>query len=164
MPKPHLYRAHVAWTGASAGPTSGYRAYSRAFTAHVAGKPPLHGSADVPFVGDATLHNPEDLLLIALASCHMLSFLSVCARQQPPIVVASYEDHAEASMTWDGTSYRFSEVVLRPRAVIASGDRATATALHDAAHALCFIARSVNFPVWHEPQMFAAAHGAADVL
>ena len=47
---------------------------------------------------------------------------------------------------------QFTSVVLRPHVVIAAGcDRAQAEALHATAHAMCFIARSVNFPVEHHP-------------
>jgi organic hydroperoxide reductase OsmC/OhrA len=45
---------------------------------------------------------------------------------------------------------RFTEVVLRPRVVIAAGDPEQAKALHARASDACFVASSVNFPVCHE--------------
>jgi organic hydroperoxide reductase OsmC/OhrA len=61
-------------------------------------------------------------------------------------------------MTWDGETYRFGEVVLRPRVVIAEGgDPAIAEELHRRAHGLCFIARSVNFPMRHESEVSVGA-------
>ena len=51
----------------------------------------------------------------------------------------------------DGSG-QFTEVRLRPTVTVSSPDMvAPATALHERASALCFIARSVNLPVAHEP-------------
>ncbi len=154
MPSPHSYRAHLVWSGATAGPIVDYRGYSREFRCEIAGKPPLIGSADPTFLGDPSRHNPEDHLLVALASCHMLSWLSLCARRG--VGVTAYADEAEASMTWIGDTYAFTDLLLRPRATIV-GDRDLALALHDEAHHLCFIARSVNFPVRHQAEVAIAA-------
>lgn len=150
--KEHRYVATVRWTGAGEGPTSSYRAYSREHEADVEGKPALRLTADEAFLGDGALHNPEDLLVISLSGCHMLSYLAECARAG--VRVLSYEDEAEGTMTWDGETYRFSEVVLRPRVVVEEDDHPElAQELHHKAHRLCFIARSMNFLVRHEPEV-----------
>jgi len=147
--KDHLYTADLEWTGSVAGPTRDYRSYSRDFVLRLPGKVDLRGSSDPAFVGDPLLHNPEDLLLAAIASCHMLSWLSLCARRK--IVATAYRDAPEAAMTWVGDTYAFSSVVLKPRCIItADSDLALATALHEEANHVCFIARSVNFPIRHE--------------
>jgi organic hydroperoxide reductase OsmC/OhrA len=148
MPAPHQYRARLTWSGSAAGPASDYRTYSRAFRCDIAGKEPLIGSADPAFLGDPARHNPEDHLLVALASCHMLSWLSLCVRKG--IHVQDYVDEPQATMSWVGDTYAFTDLLLRPRATIAAGDAQVAQALHADAHRLCFIARSVNFPVRHE--------------
>lgn len=146
----HRYEATVRWTGASGGTTSSYQGYSREYEAAVDGKPTLRLTADSAFLGDATLHNPEDLLVISLSGCHLLTYLSQCARAG--IYVLAYEDEASGVMTRDGESFRFTEVVLRPRVTIEEGgDPALAEHLHHRAHELCFVARSMNFPVRHEP-------------
>src|SRR6478672_8366375 len=75
----HRYAASLTWTGADAGPTTSYQSYSRAWRIAFAGKPVLEGSADPTFRGDPALHNPEELLLAALATCHMLSYLALCS-------------------------------------------------------------------------------------
>jgi organic hydroperoxide reductase OsmC/OhrA len=148
----HLYAARLTWTGA--GPTLSYRGYSREYVAEIAGKPPLRGSADKQFLGDAGLLNPEELLVVALSSCHLLSYLALCARNG--VAVLSYEDDAAGTMTLSDGRVRFTEVVLRPRVAIAAGSSiAAAVALHDAAHDECYIAASVNFPVRHEPVVVA---------
>jgi organic hydroperoxide reductase OsmC/OhrA len=51
----------------------------------------------------------------------------------------------------DGSG-EFAEVTLRPRMTITDFTRIMeAMAVHDKAHQFCFIARSVKFPVHHEP-------------
>jgi len=146
-PKPHTYNGVAEWSGALHGMTD-YNNYSREWTFALPGKPLVRGSADVPFRGDGALANPEDLLLCALSTCHMLSWLAECARVG--IVVRSYRDEALGTMSFADGKMRFIEVVLRPVATLTSGDSAKALALHEAAHAGCFIASSVNFPVRHE--------------
>ena len=77
MAKEHHFASHLVWTGAAQGPTSSYEAYSRAYQAKVEGKPPLEGSSDPAFRGDPSRYNPEDLLVVSLSACHMLSYLYV---------------------------------------------------------------------------------------
>ena len=103
------------------------------------------------FRGDRSRYNPEQLLLTALAQCHMLSFLHVAVRHG--VVVLSYEDDATGLMRLnrDGSG-QFENVTLRPRVTVADPAHiAMAEDMHREANALCFIARSVNFPVLHDP-------------
>jgi organic hydroperoxide reductase OsmC/OhrA len=150
----HTYEATLLWTGASAGPTSDYKSYSREYRVEFPGKAALAGSADPTFLGDPRLHNPEELLLAALSACHMLSYLALCARAR--IAVTSYRDEAIGTMAIKDGRMRFVSVLLRPHVIItdpAKLDRARA--LHAEAHAECFIANSVNFPVGHDPAVTA---------
>lgn len=153
----HHYRVTTTWTGNLGTGTSDYRAYSRNHEIKILGKrAPLPGSSDPAFRGDPARYTPEELLVASLSTCHMLWFLHLCA--DAGIVVIEYEDAATGSMAEhpDGSG-EFTSVVLHPRAVITDPARiADATALHPRAHALCFIARSVNFPVEHEPVIVAA--------
>lgn len=151
--KQHRFSCRLEWTGSAAGPVEDYRGYSREWRAEIDGKPPLRGSADPTFRGDGSLHNPEDLLVAALSSCHLLSYLALCARSG--IVVVSYADDATGIMESSGGAIRFTDVLLRPR-VSVRGDVEKAKRLHEQAHAECFIANSVNFPVRHEPVVTAA--------
>jgi organic hydroperoxide reductase OsmC/OhrA len=154
--RPHLYRARLHWTGAAAGPARTYHDYSRAYLLEIDGKPALYGSADPHFRGDASAHNPEDLLVGALAACHLLSYLAECTRAG--ISVVSYQDDARGEMTLIEGKIRFREVVLAPSVVIgADDDPDAALQLHERAHAECFIANSVNFPVRHKPTIVRAA-------
>jgi organic hydroperoxide reductase OsmC/OhrA len=145
----HTYRARVEWTGAARGPASDYATYSREYRVEVDGKPALTGSADPFFRGDPALHNPEDLLVAAASACHLLTYLALCAREG--IEVVSYADEAVGTMEETGGSGRIARIVLRPRVTIARGSVERALALHERAHTDCFIARSVNFPVEHQP-------------
>jgi len=97
----HEYTARVTWDGNLGEGPSSYAAYSRAYRVHVAGKPDLVGTADPVFRGKADKHNPEDFFLAALSACHMLSYLSLCARKG--VCVVAYEDD-----TW-------GMLVLRPQ-------------------------------------------------
>ncbi|MGN6656841.1 MAG: OsmC family protein [Rhodanobacter sp.] len=148
----HHYRVDVEWTGNRGTGTDGYRNYSRDHVIRIAGKPELAGSSDPTFRGDASRHNPEDMLVTALSTCHMLSYLHMAT--VAGVVVTAYVDAAEGTMATEGDGGRFVEVVLRPVVTIsAASDPARAEAAHDAAHHACFIANSVNFPVRCEPRI-----------
>jgi organic hydroperoxide reductase OsmC/OhrA len=147
----HHYTVTVTWTGNRGTGTSGYRDYGRQHDVALPGLPVLPGSADPTFRGDRDRYNPEQLLLTALSQCHMLSYLHVAVLHN--VVVTGYTDEAEGTMRLnrDGSG-EFTDVVLHPRVQLADEDqRALADSLHDEAHHLCFIARSVNFPVRAEP-------------
>jgi organic hydroperoxide reductase OsmC/OhrA len=151
----HGYRVSVTWTGNRGSGTSGYQAYGRDHEVSADGRPSIAASSDPSFRGDPARWNPELELVATLSQCHMLWYLHLCA--VAGVVVTSYTDDADGTMTEtdDGGGY-FTEVVLRPRVEIASATMAeTATTLHKEAHAKCFIAKSVNFPVRHEPVITA---------
>jgi organic hydroperoxide reductase OsmC/OhrA len=146
MAQIHHFSAKVSWTGAAKGTTTSYESYSRDHLIEVPGKPPLPGSADAVFRGDSSRHNPEDLLVMSLSACHMLTYLAEAARAG--VLVVGYSDEASGTMQLHQGKMRFTEVSLRPQVVIAAGgDPALAQRLHEQAHEHCFIANSVNFPV-----------------
>jgi|SRR5580698_4273414 organic hydroperoxide reductase OsmC/OhrA len=152
----HHYRVDVEWTGNHGTGTQTYQGYGREHEIRVAGKPVLAGSSDPAFRGDAIRHNPEDMLVAALSTCHMLSYLHVAATAG--IVVTAYTDTAEGTMETNAHGGHFVEVVLRPQVTIsAASDAAKAEAAHEAAHHGCFIANSVNFPVRCEPRIVIAS-------
>jgi organic hydroperoxide reductase OsmC/OhrA len=112
----------------------------------------VRASAAPAYKGDAALADPEDLLVAALSSCHMLSFLAIAARKK--LAVQSYADEAvgmveknEAGKFW------IARVVLRPLTVFSSPvDAATLAEIHHLAHEACFIANSVKTAVTVEPR------------
>jgi organic hydroperoxide reductase OsmC/OhrA len=146
----HLFKAEVNWTSNQIQEDSTKRFYSKSHQINIEGKPALNVSAAKAFKGDPKLYNPEDLMLSSLVSCHMMSYLYVCA--QNDIEVLEYSDNAEATLEVnpDGSG-RFVEVRLFPKVKISNPDKIElALGLHKKANQLCFIANSCNFPVLHE--------------
>jgi organic hydroperoxide reductase OsmC/OhrA len=149
--KSHQYATHVRWSADGEG-TKSYRSYSRNFTIAAQGKPDIAGSSDPAFRGDALRYNPEELLVASLSACHMLWYLHLCSVNE--IVVLDYRDAATGTLEERDGSGQFVRVTLRPAIKVSPGDDlARAIALHEEAHRLCFIARSVNFPVDVEPEV-----------
>ena len=152
MARIHKYQVTNRWTGNPGTGTSGYRAYSRSHELTAAGKgAPIAGSSDPMFRGDRTRYNPEELLVGALSACHMLWVLHLCA--DAGIVITSYQDDAAGEMVeHEDGSGEFTRVVLRPSVTITDPARiAEAASIHERAHRVCAIARSVNFRVDVEP-------------
>ncbi|HET6553103.1 MAG TPA: OsmC family protein [Dyella sp.] len=148
----HQYRVDVTWTGNQGTGTKTYQGYGREHEIRIAGKPTVEGSSDPMFRGDASKYNPEDMLVTALSTCHMLSYLHQAVLAG--VVVTAYTDSAEGTMETDVHGGHFTEVVLRPVVTItADSDALKAEAAHEAAHHGCFIANSVNFPVRCEPRI-----------
>ncbi|MUK00772.1 OsmC family peroxiredoxin [Vibrio cholerae] len=147
----HEYRARLRWTGNLGSGASGYRSYSRDHEIEVDGPGVLPGTADPTFHGSRDRWNPEQLLLTAVAQCHMLSYLHVAVKAG--LVVTGYGDSASGSLRLnrDGSG-EFTGILLRPKVELADAEQTElADSLHAEAHRLCFIARSVAFPVRHEP-------------
>jgi organic hydroperoxide reductase OsmC/OhrA len=146
----HRYSARMVWDGNRGTGTAAYNTYGRDYHVTIEGKPALDGSADPAFRGDAAKWNPEDMLVGAVMSCHMLSYLALCSWEKIPVV--GYEDSAEGLMRTDRNGGgRFESITLHPRVTIEGEEhRQRATELHARAHELCFIASSCNFPIHHE--------------
>jgi organic hydroperoxide reductase OsmC/OhrA len=144
----HTFKTSLRWIGNLGTGTSSYRAYSRDHELSAPQKAAIIPSSSArTFRGDDTRYNPEELLVGALSSCHMLAYLHLCA--DAGIVVTAYEDDAEGTMKLnpDGSG-QFVSVTLHPRVEVTDTSRSDeARALHERAHEMCFIARSVNFPV-----------------
>jgi len=150
MQAEHDYAVSVVWEGNRGTGTSGYRDYGRQNVLVAEGPPPILASADKPFRGDPDRWNPEQLLLAALAQCHLLSYLHVAVKNG--VVVTGYSDDAVGRMVQEGEGGRFESVTLRPRVRVAEASMIElAQSLHAEASRLCFIANSVAFPVGHEP-------------
>ena len=80
MTQEHTYTTTIAWTGNKGTGTVAYDAYARDYEIACDGKATIRGSADPKYLGDAKRHNPEDMLVAALSSCHMLG---TCIFAQP---------------------------------------------------------------------------------
>ncbi len=147
MAQAHDFEAKVVWTGNRGDGTRNYRAYDRTWEVQTPGKAVIECSNDPSLGGDPALHNPEDMLIAALSSCHMLWYLHLAS--EAGVTVLAYEDvslgHGESDPSGAG---RFVGATLRPRVTVAAGtDLDRAESLHHEIHKVCFIARSVAFPV-----------------
>ncbi|MFB9840972.1 OsmC family protein [Mucilaginibacter ginsenosidivorans] len=151
MERSHTYNLTITWTGNRGTGTSDYRAYDRNHIIRAENKIEIPGSSDPAFRGDKTRYNPEEFLVSALSTCHMLSYLHVCVMNG--VVVTGYIDHATGTMAeTPGGGGHFTEVVLNPVVTVKDAAMvAKANELHHKASQLCFIANSVNFPVKHTP-------------
>jgi organic hydroperoxide reductase OsmC/OhrA len=152
----HHYSVVNRWTGNLGKGTANYAAYSRNFELSGDGKAAaIEGSSDSAFRGDPARYNPEDLLVGALSSCHMLWVLHLCA--DAGITITDYHDEALGDMVENADgSGEFTRVVLRPRMIITDPARIDdAIEIHHRAHKVCALARSVNFVVEHEPVVVA---------
>lgn len=147
----HRYAVTTTWSGDRGTGTSGYRAYDREHEISHGEKPAIAGSSDPSFLGDATRWNPEELLVSSTSACHMLWYLHLCSAAG--VVVTEYVDQAEGMMAEDADGGgRFTRIVLHPEVTLADGsDPDLARKLHEQAHAKCYIANSVNFPIDCEP-------------
>lgn len=147
MAHEHRYQVTAEWTGNTGEGTKTIRSYSRDHIVSFAGKPELELTTDNKSVGNPNKLNPEDLLVSAVSSCHMLSYLYVCALEG--IVITSYIDKATGLMIeHESGGGSFKEVVLNPEFTVAEASMVDrAIALHHQAHEICFIASSVNFDV-----------------
>jgi organic hydroperoxide reductase OsmC/OhrA len=157
LAKTHTYEVALTWIGNTGTGTSGYGAFERSVEASAEGKPIISGSADPAYRGARDRWNPEELLVVSLSQCHMLWYLVLCAKEG--IVVTDYVDHASGTLveTPDGGGH-FEEVMLHPRVTITDAGRIErAVALHERAHDLCFVARSVNFAVRADPTVISIA-------
>ena len=151
MHRKHSYNLRIKWTGNTGTGTDTYRSYERSYSILGDGKNEIAGSSDPHFRGDRTKYNPEDLLVASLSSCHMLTYLHLCA--EAGVKVIDYYDHATGTMVEDaGGGGKFSEVVLNPIVTVADEQMIEkANGLHKQANSLCFISNSVNFKVSHNP-------------
>ena len=153
MHKEHHYSATIHWTGNTGEGTKSYRGYQRSHAIVINGKPDILASSDPAFRGDKSRHNPEELLLASLSSCHMLWYLHLCS--EAGIIVIDYVDNATGTMieTENGGG-RFSEVILHPIVILSDETMIQKGAeMHKEANKLCFIANSVNFPLHHEAEI-----------
>jgi len=141
------HRATTRWKRGDAPYT--YDTYPRTHRWLFSGGAALDASAAPEYKGDAALPNPEEALVMALSSCHMLSFLAIAARKR--LTVESYEDEASGVLEKNAEGkLAITKVTLRPRAAF-SGPNAPGkdelAKLHELAHHACFIASSVRTEV-----------------
>jgi organic hydroperoxide reductase OsmC/OhrA len=114
----------------------------------------LPASSAPEFLGDADFVDPEEAFVAALASCHMLTFLAICARKR--LTVDAYEDDGVGVLEKGESGEMWvSRVTLAPKVTFAPGtavDEATLARIHHQSHQHCFIANSVKTDVTVVPR------------
>lgn len=149
----HRYQVTCSWAGSTG---VGYDGYDRS---HDVRSPPattvMRVSADPAFRGDPSLQNPEQLVVMAAASCQLLTFLAIAARARIDIV--AYEDHAEGLMPEGDLPVRLTRIELRPTITIASSTPAEQIVrLVELAHRDCYIANSLRTDIVVTPTIVTA--------
>ncbi len=129
-----------------------YQAYSRDHRWTFPGGVEVPASAAPAFRGTPDRIDPEEAFVAAIASCHMLTFLALAAREG--IVVDRYQDSAVGLLSKDDEGrMAITRVTLRPTITFGGESPAAAdlTRLHEQAHHECFIANSVHTAIIVEP-------------
>lgn len=146
--KDHTFNIDLTWNPLNLKFT--YKEYSRLYTIRCQGKPDFIGTAAPEYLGSKYHYNPEEMLIMSLSACHMLSYLAFASNSK--VGVLSYRDKAKGILQQEDKIIRFKEVTLYPHMTISKDSNLErAESLHEKAHHACFIANSVNFPVKIEP-------------
>lgn len=121
------------------------KTFDRSHTWHLAGGQTVHGSSAAQYGGNPEMSNPEEALLAALSSCHMLTFLTIAALKK--LVVERYDDTPIAELGKNGQGKMMvTQLTLRPK-VLFAGDNPpnadTVRELHRKAKENCFIGNSL---------------------
>jgi organic hydroperoxide reductase OsmC/OhrA len=138
------HKVKLEWAAAphAAQPGTYSRDHSVVFSQQAA----VQASAAAEYLGNAALADPEQLLVSALSSCHMLVFLAIC--EGSGYAVESYTDDAVGEVSKSAEGYHWvSSITLRPRVTFAGEKQPSPEALsrmHDRAHRGCFIANSIK--------------------
>jgi organic hydroperoxide reductase OsmC/OhrA len=146
------HRAQIRW--AKGGEAFTYETYPRRHRWKFGGGVELDASSAPEYLGDAALPHPEEALVAAISSCHMLTFLAIAARKR--LTVDSYEDDAVGHMEKNAEGkVAVTRCELHPRIVFSGDKRPSAdeiAKLHESAHRGCFVANSVRTEVTVVPR------------
>lgn len=140
----HTFAVSLRWRNTRAFDGELVREYSHEGFATIPGHAALVTSAAPDFGGDPNLWNPEELLMTAIAQCHLLSFMYIANRDGHEIV--DYLDDVEGEMQFSGGSGHMTSVTLKPT-VVTHLDPAVVAAIHEEAKGMCVMRQSVNFPI-----------------
>jgi organic hydroperoxide reductase OsmC/OhrA len=141
-PKIFYYETEIEWTkereGQIKGPT---------LPAVSVGAPP-------EFKGREEQWTPEHLFVASINTCFMLTLLAIAENSKLPLV--SFSSSARGKLEKiPGAGYQITEVILKPRVVIASaGDLGRIPTVLEKAKETCFISNSVKSTVKLESQVY----------
>ncbi|MFP2910229.1 OsmC family protein [Pyxidicoccus sp. 3LFB2] len=140
----HEFPLQLRWEGSTASE------FSRDAVASTAGKQDIAVSAASSYSGNDARWNPEDLFGASLATCHMLTFLTLAKKVR--LDVRGYEDHSTVVLDTVDKVTRVTKVRLAPTIRVAPGtDTAKVREMFEKAHKYCFIGQSITAEVLMEP-------------
>jgi len=138
-----LHKCKISWKRETR--DFGYESYNRSHDWHFENGLKVEASSAPAFFGTADRVDPEEAFVASLSSCHMLTFLAICARKR--LTVDSYIDKATGYLAKnEAGKLAMTKVVLSPK-IIFSGDppsEETLEKIHERSHHECFIANSVK--------------------
>jgi organic hydroperoxide reductase OsmC/OhrA len=137
------HRATISWARSSDG--FSYAEYNRDHEWTMGSGQRLPASAAPAYGGNGQCTDPEEAFVASIASCHMLTFLAICARKR--IIVDRYEDSAVGTLAKNAAGrLAVTRVALHPQIRFAAERPADKVlqGLHDRSHHECFIANSVT--------------------
>ncbi len=137
------HRASIKWIRESA--TFDYASYNRGHLWLFESGIEVPASAAPQFLGTPDRVDPEEAFVAAISSCHMLTFLAICARKR--LVVDSYIDHAVGTLEEnENGKLAITRVRLAPKVVFGAKQPGADVLMkiHHLSHEECFIANSVT--------------------
>lgn len=142
----HTFQIEINWKRTT---DFTYDHFNRNHTIKLSGPQIVNNSAALLYKGDADKTNPEELLISALASCHMLTFLAVASKSGYTVDI--YNDQAKATLDKNEEGrLAITQIDLMPT-IKFSGEKIPddlqLKSLHDKAHRNCFIANSIKAKV-----------------
>jgi len=139
----HEHRASVVWRRETE--TFDYPSYNRSHSWRFESGISVPASAASGFLGTPDRVDPEEAYVAAISSCHMLTFLAICARKR--ILVDAYIDNAVGFMEENAQGkLAIARVHLAPEIRFGPNppSEETVRKIHHLSHEECFIANSVN--------------------
>ncbi|PKG58057.1 OsmC family protein [Shewanella sp. GutDb-MelDb] len=138
------FNIHLNWSSEAA--VNEPTAFCRDHTINFGSGQQVNASSAPEYSGNSQFINPEESLLAALSSCHMLTFLTIAHLKR--LAVVSYSDHAKAELGKNAQGKLFvNKMTLNPKIVFAAGTEVSDEVIekiHEKSHANCFIANSLN--------------------
>jgi organic hydroperoxide reductase OsmC/OhrA len=135
---PYFYETHLYWKGRRRG------------LVEVAELPPITTSAPPEFQGEPGYWTPEHLLVAALESCLMTTFLAIA--EQSRLEVVSYRSSTLAKLeSVEGAGLGFTRILVRPIVKVRNEqDREKARRIFDKAEKNCFVSGALSVPVHYD--------------
>ena len=144
------HKARIAWKRESS--DFHYESYKRDHEWEFEHGLVVRASAAPDFRGSSDCVDPEEAFVASISSCHMLTFLAICARRR--ITVDRYVDNAVGYLEKNAENrLAITRVELQPdiRYSGAPPSEGDLHKLHERAHHECFIANSVNCEITVRP-------------